>query len=80
MLTLEMAIQKIRDFPPEQQHQVIEFIERLELRSHKRPLDLNNNKGAQKSFAEAAQEFIGCLDSEIEDLSHNPEYLEGFGG
>jgi hypothetical protein len=31
------------------------------------------------SFAEAAHEFIGCLDSDIEDLSHNPQYLEGFG-
>ncbi|MDJ1178612.1 hypothetical protein PJF56_07035 [Roseofilum sp. BLCC_M91] len=33
MLTLEMAIAKIRELPPEQQHQVIEFIERLEGRS-----------------------------------------------
>jgi len=79
MLTLEMAIAKIRAFPPEQQHQVIEFIERLEGRSHKPPLDLNSKQGEQKSFAEAAQEFIGCLDSDIEDLSHNPKYLEGLG-
>ena len=33
MLTLEMAIQKIRDFPPEQQNKAIAFIEQLEFQS-----------------------------------------------
>ncbi|MCA6517212.1 MAG: hypothetical protein IM556_00845, partial [Pseudanabaena sp. M110S1SP2A07QC] len=31
------------------------------------------------SFAEAAKDFIGCLDSNLEDLSYNPKYMEGFG-
>jgi hypothetical protein len=30
MLTLEMAIQKVRELPPEQQNKVIEFIECIE--------------------------------------------------
>jgi len=36
-------------------------------------------KQSEISFTEATQEFIGCLDSDIEDLSYNPKYLEGFG-
>ncbi|MGL6345167.1 MAG: hypothetical protein ACRC80_39200 [Waterburya sp.] len=42
-------------------------------------VDKNPAKPEKLSFADAAQEFIGCLDSDIEDLSHNPQYLEGFG-
>jgi hypothetical protein len=34
---------------------------------------------AETSFANATKEFIGCLDSDLEDLSHNPQYLAGFG-
>ena len=33
MLTLEMAIQKIQHFPPEQRNKVIEFIEFLEFQA-----------------------------------------------
>lgn len=33
MLTLEMAIQKIQQFPPEQRNKVIEFIEFLDFQS-----------------------------------------------
>lgn len=31
------------------------------------------------SFAELAHEFMGCLDSDLEDLSYNPDYMQGFG-
>jgi hypothetical protein len=79
MLTLETAIQKIRQFPPEQRNKVFEFIEFLEFQSNQ-ITSLKTYKEPEKiSFAEAAHEFIGCLDSDIEDLSHNPQYLEGFG-
>jgi hypothetical protein len=33
MLTLEMAIQKIQQFPPEQRNQVIQFVEFLDFTS-----------------------------------------------
>jgi Protein of unknown function (DUF2281) len=33
MITLEMAIQKIQQFPPEQRNQVIQFIEFLDFKS-----------------------------------------------
>jgi hypothetical protein len=35
MLTLEMAIQKIQQFPPEQRNKVIEYIEFLEFQAHR---------------------------------------------
>jgi hypothetical protein len=34
MLTIEMAIQKIQHFPPEQRNQVIQFIEFLDFKSN----------------------------------------------
>lgn len=69
MLTLESAIEKIKQLSPEQQKQVFQLIEYLE----KKP------EQQEKSFVEVAHEFIGCLDSDIEDLSYNPKYLEGLG-
>ena len=80
MLTLEMAIQKIQKFTPEQQNKVIQYIEFLDLQSNQTP-STKTHKEPKKitSFAEAAHEFIGCIDSDIEDLSCNPQYLEGFG-
>ena len=49
MLTLEMAIQKIQQFPPEQRNKVIEFVELLEFQSNQRqeessaPTDRSNH-------------------------------------
>lgn len=79
MLSLEMTIQKIQQFPLEQRNKVIEFVAFLEFQSHQAAPTQTQTEYPQTSFAEAAHEFIGCLDSDIEDLSHNPQYLEGFG-
>jgi len=81
MTTLEIAINKIKKLPVEQRTEVIKFIEFLEFKVHKstqisEPMESNPK---QVSFAEAAKDFIGCLDSNLEDLSHNPKYMEGFG-
>ncbi|MDJ1184159.1 hypothetical protein [Roseofilum casamattae] len=81
MLTLESAIAKIYQLPLEQQNQVIELIELLEVQatqSSDETLHTVPNKPSI-SFVEATQEFMGCLDSDIEDLSHNPKYLDRFG-
>ncbi|PNW59590.1 UNVERIFIED_CONTAM: hypothetical protein BEN50_04975 [Euhalothece sp. KZN 001] len=45
--------------------------------SHLEPTE--ERKQSESSFTEATKEFIGCLNSDLEDLSHNPQYLEGFG-
>ena len=53
MLTLEMAIQKIQQFTPEQQNKVIEFIELLEFegdRQQKKPEPKINNHPDQDFF------------------------------
>jgi hypothetical protein len=48
MLTLEMAIQKIQQLPPEQQKKAIAFIESLEFQSNQPPKnnapELNSNQ------------------------------------
>jgi len=69
MLTLESAIEKIQQLPPEQQKQVFQLIEDLE----------KQTQNQEKTFIEVAHEFIGCLESDIEDLSYNPKYLQEFG-
>jgi hypothetical protein len=78
MLTLEMAIQKIQQFSPETRNKVIEFIEFLEFQSNQ-TVPIPEIEPEQPSFAAAAHEFVGCLDSDIEDLSYNPQYLAEFG-
>jgi hypothetical protein len=79
MLTLEIAIQKIQQLPPDQWQKVLEFIEFLEYQSSHHQKTPKTIEPPEVSFAEAAKEFIGCLDSDLEDLSHNPQYLEGLG-
>ncbi|MBG1266621.1 hypothetical protein [Nostoc sp. WHI] len=71
MTTLEIAIAKIKRLPIEQRNEVIEFIEFLELKIGKisqiqEQIETDNK---EVSFTEAAREFIGCLDSNLEDLS-----------
>lgn len=81
MTILEIAIAKIKRLPIEQRNEVIEFIEFWEFKlgkiSHIQEQIETDEK--EVSFTEAAQEFIGCLDSNLEDLSYNPKYMEGFG-
>jgi hypothetical protein len=81
MLTLESAIEKIQQFSPEQREEIIKFIEFIDFKSHQTQFNelVNKPKETQIFFTEAAKDFIGCLDSDLEDLSHNPKYLEGFG-
>jgi hypothetical protein len=79
MLSLEMTIQKIQQFPPEQRNKVIEFVAFLEFQASQAALIQTQTESSPPSFAAVAHEFIGCLDSDLEDLSHNPQYLAGFG-
>ncbi|MEB3162535.1 MAG: hypothetical protein VKK80_04850 [Prochlorothrix sp.] len=43
------------------------------------PTDGEGSISSSVSFAELAHEFIGCLDSDLEDLSYNSAYMKGFG-
>ncbi len=73
MLSLETAIQKIQQFPIEQRNKVIEFVAFLEFQSSQPASTQTQPESPRPSFAEAAHEFIGCLDSDIEDFSHSPQ-------
>ena len=81
MTALEIAISKLKQLPPQQHSEVIDFIEFLEFKISKLSQNDNSNpiKPSQISFAEATKNFIGCLNSDLEDLSHNPDYMWGFG-
>jgi hypothetical protein len=81
MTALEIAISKLKQLPPQQRSEVIDFIEFLEFKIGKLSQINNSNpaKPSQISFAEATKDFIGCLDSDLEDLSYNPDYMQGFG-
>jgi hypothetical protein len=81
MTTLEIAIAKIKQLPAEQRNEVIRFIEFLEFKVSKPAQSQKqiNTEKRELSFSEAAKDFIGCLDSNLEDLSYNPKYMEGFG-
>ncbi|MHC5936490.1 hypothetical protein [Nostoc sp.] len=78
MTTLEIAIAKIKKLPVEQRNEVIEFIEFLEFNIGKISQIQEQIETDEKevSFTEAAKDFIGCLDSNLEDLSYNPKYME----
>ena len=81
MTTLEIAIAKIKKLPAEQRNEVIKFIEFLEFKVSE-PADRPKTIKAENreiSFSEVAKDFIGCLESNLEDLSYNPKYMEGFG-
>ena len=81
MTTLEIAISKIKKLPAEQRNEVIKFIEFLESKVSKPADSLKQIKTENReiSFSEVAKDFIGCLESNLEDLSYNPKYMEGFG-
>jgi Protein of unknown function (DUF2281) len=51
MLTLEMAIQKIQQFPPEQRNKVIEYIEFLEFQAHQQQQPETSLEQNQDFFA-----------------------------
>jgi hypothetical protein len=56
MITLEMAIQKIQQLPPEQRNQVIQFIEFLDFKSSQtETIDQQNHKpDTEQAFFELA--------------------------
>jgi hypothetical protein len=80
---LEKAIVKIKQLPTEEQKQVIRFVEFLEFTTGRMSLSLQQiektTEPKEISFAEAAKDWIGCLDGLPPDLSTNKVYMEGFG-
>ncbi len=71
----EQVLEHLRALPSSQQQEVLNFILFL---SQQRQNALTPDT-PPRSFAAAAQHYIGSLDGGPSDLSTNPQYMEGFG-
>ncbi|MFB2880800.1 DUF2281 domain-containing protein [Floridanema aerugineum] len=70
----QLMIDEFKKLSSNQQQEVIDFIQFLQYKSQ------NNAKEIQPISAyEVAQQWAGCIDSGLGDLSTNKAYLEGFG-
>jgi hypothetical protein len=67
----QTILEKLDALTPEQQQEVIDFIEFLQFKAHKKEVP------EQKpiSFYEAAKEYMGCVDGGPGDLATNKDYL-----
>ena len=72
----EAILDKLHALTPQQQQQVIDFIEFLQFKAQKKAI---SQEEESISFYEAAQEYIGCVDGGPGDLATNKDYLRGIG-
>lgn len=75
MARQEMILKKVHNLTPEQQEDLLNYIEFLQYKAQKQ---VNQHEQPQetKSFLEAAKEFIGCVDSGMGDLSLKKQELK----
>ena len=71
----QIILEKLNALTPQQQQEVIDFIEFLQFKAEKK--ELTEEKTI--SFYEAAKEYIGCVDGGPGDLATNKDYLRGIG-
>jgi hypothetical protein len=78
MISSEQTILELaKTLNPQQQQQVIDFIEFLHFQSQKQEKIVEQLEDKEPiSFLEAAKEFIGCIDSGISDLSLKKKELK----
>lgn len=72
----QTILDRIRSLTPQQQQEVLNFIEFLQFKARKREIEEEEKKEPISAY-EAAKEFAGCVESGIGDLSYNKKYLEG---
>lgn len=70
----QLMIDEFQKLSTNQQQEVIDFIQFLQYKSQKKAEETR-----PISAYEAAQQWAGCVDSGLGDLSTNKAYLEGFG-
>ena len=71
----QIILEKLNALTPQQQQEVIDFIEFLQFKAEKK--ELTEEKTI--SLYEAAKEYIGCVDGGPGDLATNKDYLRGIG-
>ncbi|NEP42729.1 MAG: DUF2281 domain-containing protein, partial [Okeania sp. SIO2H7] len=77
VISIEDTIaEKIKNLPPEQKQQVLDFVEFLLSKTSKKK-EFKHPDGRPMSALEAAGDLVGCLDGGPGDLSTNKKYLEG---
>ncbi|NCS26766.1 MAG: DUF2281 domain-containing protein [Microcystis aeruginosa BS13-02] len=70
----QTILEKLHTLTPQQQQEVIDFIEFLQFKAQKKEITEEENT---VSFYEAAKEYIGCVDGGPGDLATNKDYLRG---
>ncbi|MCM0592956.1 MAG: DUF2281 domain-containing protein [Gloeotrichia echinulata DEX184] len=73
----QTILELIDNLTPEQQNDVLDFIEFLQFKVQKQ--ELKQEEKAPISAYEAAKDFAGCVDFGPGDLATNKEYLKGMG-
>lgn len=73
----QAILDRIRSLTPQQQQEVLNFMEFLQFKARKR--EIEEDKKEPVSAYEAAKVFAGCVDGGPGDLSTNKKYLEGMG-
>ena len=71
----QSILEKLKTLTPQQQQEVMDFIEFLEFKAQKKEIP----EEEQISFHEAAKKYIGCVDGGPGDLATNKDYLRGIG-
>lgn len=74
---LSEGIAKLKMLPSEKQQEVLDFIEFLQAGVERQDAS-RKNWYSGISALEAAGDLVGCVEGP-EDLSTNPEYMQGFG-
>jgi hypothetical protein len=72
----QTILEKLHTLTPQQQQEVIDFIEFLQFKAQKKEIP---EEEEPISFYEAAKEYIGCVDGGPGDLATNKDYLRGIG-
>ena len=73
----QQILQTIETFAPEEQQQVLDFVELLEIKRQK--TTTTEPETVPQSFFEVARSSIGAGEGPG-DLSTNPDYMRGYGG
>ncbi|AFZ14188.1 hypothetical protein Cri9333_3359 [Crinalium epipsammum PCC 9333] len=71
----QLMLNEFQNLSAAQQQEVIDFIQFLQYKAAQK----NVSELRRISAYEAAQQWAGCVDSGLGDLSTNKDYLEGFG-
>lgn len=77
MTISQLIAEKLDALPPDKQQEVLDFVEFLQ-----RKATMTNGsepRAEERSALAAAQKWAGYIEGGPEDLSTNPQYMEGYG-